>query len=169
METIKINPSLSTEAKFAQSGLSVMDFNMPTRSARDCRCSWTSRRTLKHVETAPDCLVISYSLERQMMIDDLMQQLHELLSLSVLFACKSKDGRCMECVAYTKPTLGNMGVIHLYSSAHGCLESFTINVYDSVEKMYDALKKRLDRLASQEQDVVILESVNPIHLIKDFH
>ena len=103
-----------------------------------------------------------------MMIDDLMQQLHELLSLSVLFACKSKDGHCMECVAYTKPTLGNMGIIHLYSSAHGCLESFTINVYDSVEKMYDALKKRLDRLAFQE-DVVLLESRDSFHLIKDFH
>jgi hypothetical protein len=61
-----------------------------------------------------------------------------------------------------------MGIIHLYSSAHGCLESFTINVYDSVEKMYDALKKRLDRLASQE-DVVLLESRDSFHLIKDFH
>ena len=57
---------------------------------------------------------------------------------------------------------------HLYSSAHGCLESFTINVYDSVEKMYDALKKRLDRLAFQE-DVVLLESRDSFHLIKDFH
>ena len=28
MENIKINPSLSTEAKYAQSGLSVMDFNI---------------------------------------------------------------------------------------------------------------------------------------------
>jgi hypothetical protein len=74
----------------------------------------------------------------------------------------------MECVAYTKPTLGNMAVVHLYSSMHGCLESFFINVYDSAEIMYEALHKRLERLQN-EQDVVIMESVNPIQLIKDFH
>ena len=167
MEAIKVNPNLSLAAKFAQSDLSIINFNANEIGKR-LSMFLDIKKDSKHVETAPDCLVISYSLERQMMIDDLMQQLHELLSLSVLFACKSKDGRCMECVAYTKPTLGNMGVIHLYSSAHGCLESFTINVYDSVEKMYDALKKRLDRLASQE-DVVFLESRDSFHLIKDFH
>jgi hypothetical protein len=34
--------------------------------------------------------------------------------------------------------------------------------------MYEALHKRLERLQN-EQDVVIMESVNPIQLIKDFH
>ena len=167
MEAIKVNPNLSLAAKFAQSDLSIINFNANEIGKR-LSMFLDIKKDSKHVDTAPDCLVISYSLERQMMIDDLMQQLHELLSLSVLFACKSKDGRCMECVSYTKPTLGKMAVFHLYSSAYGCLESFRINVYDSVEKMYDALKKRLDRLASQE-DVVLLESRDSFHLIKDFH
>ena len=122
----------------------------------------------KHVEKAEDCLVISYSLDRQMMIDDVAQQLKELLSLTLLFACKSKDGRCMECVSYTKPTLGKMAVVHLYSSAYGCLESFRINVYDSVENMYDALKKRLDKF-SREDNMVHIDATDSLQLIKDFH
>ena len=167
MEAIKVNPNLSLAAKFAKSDLSIINFNA-NEICKTLSIFMNINQESKHVEKAEDCLVISYSLDRQMMIDDVAQQLKELLSLTLLFACKSKDGRCMECVSYTKPTLGNMGVIHLYSSAHGCLESFTINVYDSVEKMYDALKKRLDRLASQE-DVVLLESRDYFHLIKDFH
>ena len=167
MENIKIKPSLSTEAKHAQSGLSVMDFNI-NEICKRLTIFMNACQESKAVEKAVECSVISYSLDRQMMIDDVIQQIQELLSLTVLLAVKSKDNSSMECVAYTKPTLGNMGIIHLYSSAHGCLESFTINVYDSVEKMYDALKKRLDRLAFQE-DVVLLESRDSFHLIKDFH
>ena len=40
MENIKINPSLSTEAKHAQSGLSVMDFNINEMPSLGCP-SWT--------------------------------------------------------------------------------------------------------------------------------
>lgn len=167
MENIKINPSLSTEAKYAQSGLSVMDFNI-NEICKRLTIFMNACQESKAVEKAVECSVISYSLDRQMMIDDVIQQIQELLSLTVLLAVKSKDGSSMECVAYTKPTLGNMAVVHLYSSMHGCLESFFINVYDSAEIMYEALHKRLERLQS-EQDVVIMESVNPIQLIKDFH
>ena len=167
MEAIKVTPNLSLAAKFAKSDLSIINFNA-NEICKTLSIFMNINQESKHVEKAEDCLVISYSLDRQMMIDDVAQQLKELLSLTLLFACKSKDGRCMECVSYTKPTLGKMAVVHLYSSAYGCLESFRINVYDSVEKMYDALKKRLDRLASQE-DVVLLESRDSFHLIKDFH
>ncbi len=167
METIKINPSLSTEAKFAQSGLSVMDFNI-NEICKKMTFFMNVREDSKAMEKAVDCSVIRFSLDHQMMIDDVIQQLHELLSLTVLFATKTNDSNRMECVAYTKPTLGNMAAVHLFSSMHGCLESFWINVYDSSEVMYEALHRRLERL-QDEQDVVILESVNPIQLIKDFH
>ena len=167
MEAIKVNPNLSLAAKFAKSDLSIINFNA-TEICKTLSIFMNINQESKHVEKAEDCLVISYSLDRQMMIDDVAQQLKELLSLTLLFACKSKDGRCMECVSYTKPTLGKMAVVHLYSSAYGCLESFRINVYDSVETMYDALKKRLDKF-SREDDMVHIDATDSLQLIKDFH
>ena len=167
MEAIKVNPNLSLAAKFAKSDLSIINFNA-NEICKTLSIFMNINQESKHVEKAEDCLVISYSLDRQMMIDDVAQQLKELLSLTLLFACKSKDGRCMECVSYTKPTLGKMAVVHLYSSAYGCLESFRINVYDSVEIMYDALKKRLDKF-SREDDMVHIDATDSLQLIKDFH
>ena len=167
MEAIKVNPNLSLAAKFAKSDLSIINFNA-NEICKTLSIFMNINHESKHVEKAEDCLVISYSLDRQMMIDDVAQQLKELLSLTLLFACKSKDGRCMECVSYTKPTLGKMAVVHLYSSAYGCLESFRINVYDSVETMYDALKKRLDKF-SREDDMVHIDATDSLQLIKDFH
>ena len=167
MEAIKINPNLSLAAKFAKSDLSIINFNA-NEICKTLSIFMNINQESKHVEKAEDCLVISYSLDRQMMIDDVAQQLKELLSLTLLFACKSKDGRCMECVSYTKPTLGKMAVVHLYSSAYGCLESFRINVYDSVENMYDALKKRLDKF-SREDNMVHIDATDSLQLIKDFH
>ena len=167
MEAIKVNPNLSLAAKFAKSDLSIINFNA-NEICKTLSIFMNINQESKHVEKAEDCLVISYSLDRQMMIDDVAQQLKELLSLTLLFACKSKDGRCMECVSYTKPTLGKMAVVHLYSSAYGCLESFRINVYDSVETMYDALKKRLDKF-SREDDMVHIDATDSLQLIKDFH
>ena len=167
MEAIKVNPNLSLAAKFANSDLSIINFNA-NEICKTLSIFMNINQESKHVEKAQDCLVISYSLDRQMMIDDVAQQLKELLSLTLLFACKSKDGRCMECVSYTKPTLGKMAVFHLYSSAYGCLESFRINVYDSVENMYDALKKRLDKF-SREDDMVHIDATDSLQLIKDFH
>ena len=167
MEAIKVNPNLSLAAKFAKSDLSIINFNA-NEICKTLSIFMNINQESKHVEKAEDCLVISYSLDRQMMIDDVAQQLKELLSLTLLFACKSKDGRCMECVSYTKPTLGKMAVVHLYSSAYGCLESFRINVYDSVETMYDALKRRLDKF-SREDDMVHIDATDSLQLIKDFH
>ena len=167
MEAIKVNPNLSLAAKFAKSDLSIINFNA-NEICKTLSIFMNINQESKHVEKAEDCLVISYSLDRQMMIDDVAQQLKELLSLTLLYACKSKDGRCMECVSYTKPTLGKMAVVHLYSSAYGCLESFRINVYDSVETMYDALKKRLDKF-SREDDMVHIDATDSLQLIKDFH
>ena len=167
MEAIKVNSNLSLAAKFAKSDLSIINFNA-NEICKTLSIFMNINQESKHVEKAEDCLVISYSLDRQMMIDDVAQQLKELLSLTLLFACKSKDGRCMECVSYTKPTLGKMAVVHLYSSAYGCLESFRINVYDSVENMYDALKKRLDKF-SREDDMVHIDATDSLQLIKDFH
>ena len=167
MEEIKVNSNLSLAAKFAKSDLSIINFNA-NEICKTLSIFMNINQESKHVEKAEDCLVISYSLDRQMMIDDVAQQLKELLSLTLLFACKSKDGRCMECVSYTKPTLGKMAVVHLYSSAYGCLESFRINVYDSVETMYDALKKRLDKF-SREDDMVHIDATDSLQLIKDFH
>ena len=167
MNTIKVNPNLSLATKFANSHLSIINFNV-NEICKTLSIFMSIDQNSKHIEKAEDCLVVSYSLDRQMMIDDVAQQLKELLSLTMLFVCKSKDGRCMECVSYTKPTLGKMAVVHLYSSTYGCLESFRINVYDSVETMYNALKKRLDRLA-KEDDMVHIEAPDSLRLIKDFH
>ena len=62
METIKINPSLSTEAKFAQSGLSVMDFNI-NEICKKMTLFMNVREDSKAMEKAVDCSVIRFSLE----------------------------------------------------------------------------------------------------------
>ena len=63
MENIKINPSLSTEAKHAQSGLSVMDFNI-NEICKRLTIFMNACQESKAVEKAVECSVISYSLER---------------------------------------------------------------------------------------------------------
>ena len=88
MENIKINPSLSTEAKHAQSGLSVMDFNI-NEICKRLTIFMNACQESKAVEKAVECSVISYSLDRQMMIDDVIQQIQELLSLTVLHGCRA--------------------------------------------------------------------------------
>ena len=78
------------------------------------------------------------------MIDQLMEDIEKILNLSILLATKSDDGNCMECVAYSKPCIGDMIIVHLYSRLCGVLEGFEVSVYDSMEKMYRDLKNRLD-------------------------
>ena len=62
MEAIKVNPNLSLAAKFAHSDLSIINFNANEIGKR-LSMFLDIKKDSKHVETAPDCLVISYSLE----------------------------------------------------------------------------------------------------------
>lgn len=138
------NESCATKAeRFQKSSLSLMDFNIEEAIKNLEICLHVGKESISQKKTE-NCTVLTVSLEKMQLIDQLMEDIENILNLSILLATKSDDGKCLECIAYSKPCVGDMIVVHLYSRLYGVMESFEVNVYDSIEKMYQDLKNRLD-------------------------
>jgi hypothetical protein len=59
-----------------------------------------------------------------------------------------------------------MIVVHLYSRLYGVMESFEVNVYDSIEKMYKDLKNRLDY--QKDISCKFMEAEDPMTVLRQF-
>ena len=136
-------PCITKAERFLKSSVSLMDFNIEGAIKNLETSLHVGKENISQKRT-DNCTVLTVSLGKMQMIDQLMEDIEKILNLSILLATKSDDGNCMECVAYSKPCIGDMIVVHLYSRLCGVLEGFEVSVYDSMEKMYRDLKNRLD-------------------------
>lgn len=60
-----------------------------------------------------------------------------------------------------------MNIVHLYSNFWGVIENLKVNVYGSMENMYQALKKSYNKI--DEPGFQIIQSTDFVHVIKEFH
>ena len=63
-------------------------------------------------ESSEDLTIIVAPLRKPMMIEDVMETIERFMTVQILFAYR-EGTKEIEAVAYTKPTPGNMTVIHL--------------------------------------------------------
>jgi hypothetical protein len=166
MNAININPSLSEYDRITKSGMDVLDFNIDETQKRLANYL-DLKMGAKSISYLADTTVMAYDLDRQMMIDQVMNELQHYLDLEVLFVKKSLNNRIYDCVAYSKPYIGSMNIVHLYSNFWGVIEDLKVNVYGSMENMYQALKKSYNKI--DEPGFQIIQSTDFVHVIKEFH
>ena len=166
MNAININPSLSEYDRFSKSGMDVLDFNIDETQKRLANYL-DLKMGAKSISYLANTTVMAYDLDRQMMIDQVMNELQHYLDLEILFAKKSINNRIYDCVAYSKPSIGSMNIVHLYSTFWGVIEDLKVNVYGSMENMYQALKKSYSKI--DEPGFQIIQSTDFVHVIKEFH
>ena len=154
MNAININPSLSEYDRFTKSGMDVLDFNIDETQKRLANYL-DLKMGAKSISYLADTTVMAYDLDRQMMIDQVMNELQHYLDLEVLFVKKSLNNRIYDCVAYSKPYIGSMNI------------DLKVNVYGSMENMYQALKKSYNKI--DEPGFQIIQSTDFVHVIKEFH
>lgn len=158
-------PGISKLEQFHQSSLSLMDFNVEEAIKNLEICLHVGCENI-HKKLTDNCTVLLVPLDRPEMIDILMEDIENILNLSILLATKSDDGSFIECVAYSKPAIGDMIVVHLHSRLHGAMDSFEVNVYDSMEKMYNDLMERLEYQKDIRNDLIKAE--DPLTVLKQF-
>lgn len=158
-------PGVSKLEQFKKSSLSLMDFNVEEAIKNLEICLHVGRENIRKKRT-DNCTVLSVPLSRPEMIDILMEDVENILDLSILLATKSDNGRFIECVAYSKPSIGDMIVVHLYSRLNGAMEAFKVNVYDSMEKMYQDLMERLEYQKDIHNNLIKTE--DPLTVLKQF-
>lgn len=84
MNAININPSLSEYDRFTKSGMDVLDFNIDETQKRLANYL-DLKMGAKSISYLADTTVMAYDLDRQMMIDQVMNELQHYLDLEVLF------------------------------------------------------------------------------------
>lgn len=158
-------PGVSKLELFQQSKLSLMDFNVEEAIKNLEICLNVGRENIRKKRTE-NCTVLSVPLSKMQMIDNLMEDIENILDLSILLATKSDDGRFIECVAYSKPSIGDMIVVHLHSRLNGAMDGFHVNVYDSMEKMYSDLMERLEYQKGIHN--TLMKAEDPLTVLKQF-
>lgn len=88
-----------------------------------------------------DCAEVFVELNKQVMMEDLVDSLAKDLGVQILYAARSEDGQTYKAVAYSIPVENRMYVIHLASRQHSIVENMTVNFYDSLEVMYKHVAK----------------------------
>ena len=84
---------------------------------------------------------VSIPLSRLFMMDDILNELEELLSVKVLGVCTSEDGVFSRTVAYSESKDDEMFSVTLTSFTHGIVEEVDFTFFESIETMFDRLKK----------------------------
>lgn len=158
-------PCATKAERFQKSSLSLMDFNVEEAIKNLEMCLHVGKENISQKKTE-NCTVLTVSLGKMLLIDQLMEDIENILNLSILLATKSEDGNCLECIAYSKPCVGDMIVVHLYSRLYGVMERFEVNVYDSIEKMYKDLKNRLDY--QKDISCKFMEAEDPMTVLRQF-
>lgn len=106
-----------------------------------------------------DFLQIAVPLKRQVLAEDLTDQLVKKLSWHVLHAAKSSDGKYYKVLLYSTPVQYSMILVTLDSSQHGILENMILRVFDSIEIMlYHTQMLKKD--AESRKDYLVLEQEN---------
>lgn len=150
---------------FEQSKESLLDFNVNNVINNMASFLSVNKNAIRRTNT-DKCAILSVPLPKAIMIDDLTEDIEKLLKLSILTVNKSDDGLCMECIAYSTPSIGDMNIIQIYSHLYGVVESFNVNVYGSMEQMYHDLMERLQyqKTASNK----LLKAAEPLTIFKQF-
>lgn len=158
-------PCITKAERFLKSSVSLMDFNIE-EAIKNLETSLHVGKENISQKRTDNCTVLTVSLGKMLLIDQLMEDIENILNLSILLATKSEDGKCLECIAYSKPCVGDMIIVHLYSRLYGVMERFEVNVYDSIEKMYKDLKNRLDY--QKDISCKFMEAEDPMTVLRQF-
>ncbi len=166
MSSLEVKPNLSYMDRFNKSDMSLLQFNVnavQSKLASFMNLNPDSNSVCNLVNST----ILSYNLDRQMMMEEVMEDLQKLLDLEVLFVRKTCNDQVYDGVAFSHPSIGSMNIVHLHSVFYGAIENLIVNVYESMDDMYKALHKSFDQM--QEPGYQILESANFIDVIKLFH
>ncbi len=166
MNPLGINPNLSYMDRFNKSDMSLLQFNVNAVQSKLANFMNLSADT-NSVCNLVNSTILSYNLDRQMMMEQVMEDLHHLLDLEVLFVRKTFNDQVYDGIAFSRPCIGSMNIVHLHSIFYGAIENLRVNVYESMDDMYKALHKCYDQM--QEPGYQVLESINFIDVIKMFH
>lgn len=97
---------------------------------------------------------ISIHMNGQKMIEEIMISLLNILNVNILYEIMNNTGKLHKAVAYSTPYADELFVIHLESVQYGVVENMEITFFESLENMYDHLKKDLEMIyANNEQEM----------------
>lgn len=105
-------------------------------------------------------------LEKQHMIDTVIDNITRLIDLNILYGYSSRDGRVVRVVAYATPYSDGLYSIHLESHQYGLLDFVYIVYYESMEIMLNNLRQ--ERLSLNGLDVIISQQESLTSLLKKF-
>ena len=94
-------------------------------------------------------------LDRQYMVEDVLQKLEELINVNILYHYKTKGGgQKQKAIAYTLPVQDGMSVFGLTSCQYGIVEEINMTFFDSLDVMFRHLKNGYDFLSHLNMDIV---------------
>lgn len=114
-----------------------------------------------------DFAEVKWMAKKQVMAEDFTQLLDERIKVHVLFASKEDYGKTYKVEAYSTPVENSMYVIYMYSSQYGIVDSINVSFFDSMEIMYQQLRKDYQQVTAAPYE--ILEKQTLRNLIDIFY
>ena len=98
-----------------------------------------------HLESADDYddyVLLTFSLENQMSMDEVLDCLEDQTELNVLYHVGGIGATpgCQHCCAYASPEYDNMYKVNAQSDGTGAVDTLYVYVYSSLEVMLESLK-----------------------------
>ena len=114
------------------------------------------------VHVNPMNVVVKFQIERQQMIEDVLDKLSKRLHLRVLLFVRDED-RNYKAILYARPYRDEMYVIHLASTPLGILSDMNVVLYDSMESMQEDILNARNAAEGER-----LQWSTDVKIIKDF-
>ena len=90
----------------------------------------------------------------QYMMEDLVNELSDILSVNILYQTKSMDGDMARVVVYSMPYSDQMFVIDIESVQYGIVDGISVTFFNSIDIMLDCLENILDSFQNDAVEVV---------------
>lgn len=118
------------------------------------------------VNEAEEWTDITFMLNQQGLIEDIVANLENQLDAHLLYAYNTKEGKQIQAVMYIKPTETDKTSIRLTSNMYGVLDELHITLFNDLFSMYGALSEDVDTQKKLHRE--LFEYINKEELMKDF-